>query len=118
MMADFISAMPLGPKGPATICHMRTFARGALTLVVLTEIPVNPGKSITNCFELLATDVVRRLKLDAGEVHFYEHYTPDSYPGAGSERWARVHLIWDGIRFIAPEWEHLPPERARELGIA
>jgi hypothetical protein len=85
-------------------------------VVMLTELPDNPGASVTNAFECIATEVLPMVVLLAcGEscspesVIWIEHYArAEGSPLA--ESWDRVRLQWNGVRYHSPErepWERM-----------
>lgn len=71
--------------------------RDGRTAVIATEVADNPGTSVTNAFELLATDVCARFTIDPRRLVWIEHY---GYPVAACPTEARG---FDMVRFtIAP----------------
>src|SRR5437763_13794637 len=62
-------------------CHLRVLRGKLQALVVATEIPTNPGKSVTNTVAYIATLAVKQFGLDPKQTLFIEHYTPESYEG-------------------------------------
>src|SRR6266568_4896640 len=60
-----------------TQCHLliwKEFPEASRVLVMATEIAENPGISITNSSEAMATEVVKRFKLNPEDTRFIEHY--------------------------------------------
>ena len=71
--------------------------RDGRTAVIATEVADNPGTSVTNAFELLATDVCAWFAIDPRRLVWIEHY---GYPAAACPTEARGY---DYVRFtIAP----------------
>jgi hypothetical protein len=57
-----------GHWGYTSRCHIRVWrGRGTLSVVMATELPDNPGTSITNAAERLAAEVWERVLSDARE---------------------------------------------------
>jgi hypothetical protein len=78
---------------------------------VFTEMPDNPGTSVTNFIERLATMVYydRLAGLEPQRLHVLERYPSDE---RHDERVDFVNLRWDGQRFIAPKWRPFAHMRA------
>jgi hypothetical protein len=82
--------------------------------VVLTELPDNPGTSVTNCVQQLATQLLPQVAqfsrpdpIDPRAILWLEHYDrspQNSFP----ETWDLVHLDWDGARYHSPRWQPWP----------
>jgi hypothetical protein len=96
------------------ICGVSIHRRLGYLLVVLTELRSNPGLSVTNCIEDLATDIAGWLVEngtieDATLIQWIEHYEPDlgRAPPWNAETWDRVTMVWDGSRFSVPRWKPL-----------
>jgi hypothetical protein len=96
------------------ICGVSIHRHLGYLFVVLTELRTNPGLSVTNCYEDLATDIARglvecRAIEDATLIQWIEHYEPDSRraPPFAAETWDRVTMDWDGSRFAYPRWKPL-----------
>lgn len=98
------------PNGRAAHCALR-LVQGSLNriVVVATELRSNPGMSITNAVETLATQVVRRFELDVMNLVWIEHYT---YPISGNPLVLRTYdrvefrsrLPGGDPAFIGPQW--------------
>ncbi len=68
--------MDIFPVGTLTFtshCHLHILRNDQETLVIATEVSTNPGTSITNATEIIATDVVKRWQLDPRKTRFIEH---------------------------------------------
>jgi len=62
-------------------------------VVIAIELPDNPGVSVTNFAELLATMVCHRFGINPVKLVWIEHYPPDPCPicnGAGRQRGDRL----------------------------
>lgn len=97
--------------------------------VIVTELPKNPGMSVTNAAEYVADEVCARFGIHPEELVLIEHYPeqPDH-----EEMFALVDFAnqqpesenplrfkpWNGresIRFGKPHWKHLTKAQALEL---
>jgi hypothetical protein len=76
--------------------------------VVLTELDDNPGTSVTNMIEHLATMVYHQfLKgIPVENITWIEHYPKTSF----GETFDRVFLHWNGEIFSNPKWERIKEE--------
>ncbi|MFA5790643.1 MAG: hypothetical protein WC976_06255 [Caldisericia bacterium] len=100
-------------------------------IVVLTELPDNPGTSVTNYVEGIATAVVHELlpNFPVYKIKWVEHY-PDTAalpPVLGRETFDRVELEWDGgraaaehvawrnLNFYNPKWSPMDKEEVRKI---
>lgn len=101
-------------------------------IVVLHELACNPGTSITNAADMVATDILRGLiengwVSDPEMVTWIEHY-PSSFQldalqpdGACiADTWDLVEFVWDAVamKYRSPTWKpfseavNLPPKSA------
>ena len=91
-----------------------------LVIVILTQIAENQGKSITNAFERIATEIVRQKRLNPHRVLWIEHY-PDRNKGGGKnsildESYSLVSLDWVALKIArAPGWNHITREWLEQL---
>jgi hypothetical protein len=60
-------------------CHLQVYRDGDIAVVVATELEDNPGASITNSFEYLATGVWQKLGVTFEQTTWIEHYCSESY---------------------------------------
>jgi hypothetical protein len=110
-------------NGSFGICGVEVFRRRGRLTVVFTELHDNPGLSVTNCYEYLATDIVIGL-IEEGmieeptTVRWIEHY--EAWPARGRlwarDTWDEVTLDWDGTQFHTPTWRKLKGKRSPRLG--
>ena len=72
-------------------CRLRIYEHEPHTVVLLTELPDNPGISVTNWAAELATEIAAQYKLDLGRTLWIEHY-----PAAGEhpEHFDRIRFDW------------------------
>lgn len=103
----------LGRRGR---CYLQVFeARGSLPLAIACEVPDNPGPSITNAAEDLATQVWQQLLPHAREgIRFVECYVDPPHAdragdagGAPAARFDEVLFRLDHDRLHSPRWRHL-----------
>jgi len=104
-------------RQPAT-CHLRVLRRETHTVVIATEIPDNPGASVTNAASDLATKAVRDFSLNPRRTQFIEHYTPDSYGERNPhdpETYDEVTFTWADTTATNPTWRRLQPHEIAEF---
>ncbi len=74
------------------LCHIRVYEQpGQLPVVIAGGLDDNPGTSITNAVEMLATAVQHRLFTDGREFHLIEHYR-DGIDGRPAPTYSLVHF--------------------------
>ncbi|MFA5790690.1 MAG: hypothetical protein WC976_06490 [Caldisericia bacterium] len=93
-------------------------------IVVLTELPDNPGTSVTNFAEGIASAVVRDLLPEAlaYAIKWVEHY-PSESRGGDEETFDNIEMEWDGGRgyverpgnFHNPKWSPMAKEEAAKI---
>ena len=64
--------------GATATCGLHIVREGTQLVVVLTELPDNPGMSVTNAAEEIASQVRREFGLDPDQTRWIEHY-PERY---------------------------------------
>ncbi len=106
--------IPTGTLRFASHCHLRILQNDQETLVIATEVNTNPGTSLTNAAEIIATNVVKRWQLDPTRTRFIEHYTPESFEGA-DEEYKEVRFTWISQQADDPEWRMLSPQEVAAL---
>lgn len=93
------------------ICWMRAFHTSLGIVAVFSELPTNPGLSVTNGAE----DIVQAclpFGIHPDEAIFLEHYAPFSYNSpAEDHRFARIRLTDKG----RVSWEHFPTQTVVQL---
>jgi hypothetical protein len=86
------------PRGRPATCWLRIYAGEGIHTVILGEHRHNPGISVTNAMETLATTVATTYDLDPATTVWFEHYPPASY--------TRVRFSRDDAgRFHIPCWD-------------
>jgi len=87
-------------------CGLKIVREGDRVTVTLTELPDNPGTSVTNCVEEIATQVyhtfLKGTPID--KIRWIEHYPPR---GEWEETFDEVTFDWDGETFSHPRWRRL-----------
>lgn len=71
----FTYPMPAGFKQP--FCWIRVYELNNKFVVIATELKENPGMSVTNAVEIVASQVVAKLEIDPRKATFFEHYNYD-----------------------------------------
>lgn len=97
-------------------CGVTIIDENGKKTVVLTELPDNPGTSITNFVEGIATLVHNQFLPDTPpeSIRFIEHY-PSESRGGDDETFDLVILKWDGKQFRGPLWKPLPAEEVEKI---
>jgi hypothetical protein len=103
--------------GCASKCRIRIYRNGDKDIIIATELPDNPGTSVTNFAEHLAKLVVLKFKLNLCRLVWIEHYPADRLY---KENYSRVQFTLSvrddgGFEFSAPEWSHLTKEEVEKL---
>ncbi len=98
------------------VCHLRILQNRTTTIVIATELATNPGMSITNAAEVLASKIVKQFHLDPKNTRFIEHYGQESYDyEKGRERADTYDVItftWKDTTALQPVWR---PADAKEM---
>jgi len=96
-------------------CRLRIYNRRGGHLVVLTEVPNNPGQSITAASEVIATGLVKRYRLNPTTTRWIEHWPADTRDELSVASYALVEYTWlDGVA-SSPRWQGLSLERGEAL---
>jgi len=85
-------------------CDLHVYRDGDAAVVVASEREDNPGASITNTYEYLATGVWQKLGLPIDQVTWMEHYGAQSYGVRIDETFDWVTLERQGDRLVSPAW--------------
>lgn len=101
----------IGYHGCSSRCGLTLLECDGDLLVILSELPDNPGTSVTNSAAIIANalrgrrEIVRRHPV--GKVYFVEH-TWRSHTGE-ADTWDLVMFHWDSgtQRYSNPKWRHL-----------
>lgn len=101
------------------VCHLRIFQDKTGTIIIVTELATNPGLSITNAAEILASKIVKQFHLNPHTTRFIEHYGQESYElEEGRERadtFDEVIFSWQGKQAMDPEWRPVHTEEITNL---
>ena len=82
-------------------------------IVILRELAENPGASITNCYEAIATQIYNQYLAGTpiDNIVWIEHYNEESYADKSDETEMFDHVVlkWDAKtkRFYMPQWRHI-----------
>jgi hypothetical protein len=100
-------------------CHLQILQDKTTTIVIATELATNPGMSITNAAEVLASKVVRQFHLDPKTTRFIEHYGQESYDHEEGRKRAdtfdEITFSWNGTVATEPKWKPIKAEEATKL---
>jgi hypothetical protein len=97
-------------RGGEAVCGLRAYrdrAGDRPHLVVVTELPWNPGVSPSRVARRLRSNVCAALSLDAGCLHWFEHRPPAA---GGPERFLHVEFL-DGGGLHRSDWARAAVER-------
>ena len=113
---DYLVAY-MGPGWHGGVCHVhrRGVADGRV-LVICEQLPDNPGMSITNCVETLASQVCHMFSIEPERLVWVEHYGP----ALGITEFTRVTFGVEesGGVFGQPTWRTMKKADWKELGIS
>ncbi len=100
-----------------SLCHLRVLIQPPLrrAAFIATEIKGDPGQSITNAAEELATQLVAAFNMEPDQARFIEHYTPASYEGSHDTSYDEVTFTWQGKQARNPQWRRLQPHEIADL---
>ena len=85
------------------------------SLLVLTEIEDNPGTSVTNMAEHLATDICRKENISPQGLVVVEHYPARGTWVAETFDLVTFDFDWRQGRFTNPRWQRLDRDRYTAL---
>jgi hypothetical protein len=113
-ISDFTS-----PHHHHLLCRVRIFDRNPHPpVVVLTEIADNPGASVTNASEYIATQLRDRHPLLRSAAPIWiEHYNGESYTNGvfAPDRFGRIYFQFRRDSFIAPQWRPIAATELQEM---
>lgn len=97
-------------------CRLRLYDNEGSAIVIATELPDNPGMSITNAAELIATKAIGDFGLIPQHTRFIEHWKEQRTAGMHlPERWAELLFSWDGVTAHGARWRPLSKEEIEQL---
>lgn len=101
------------------MCKLEVYRKWKGVIIVATEMPNNPGQSITNTAETIATQFLRKYNISPQGMTWIEHYDEEQVKAGHiiAESFARVHFEFDWLacKFINPTWVYVSPETYRRL---
>jgi hypothetical protein len=134
LIEDYVHAFR-GPTGGRSACRVRLYwpgvaepgeAFGDAPVVIVSELPDNPGTSITNAIEQIAAEVMDAHLLAMGRAPvFVEHYPPRA-TGGRDETFDLVVFAHYEVREVirggiwhkeigSPTWSHLSRRQVEVL---
>lgn len=91
-------------RGRPGRCRIRVYhLASGMTVVIASELADNPGASVTDQAERLATAIRARFVEPGGAMVWIEHY-PALEKLEESEEFERVLFRWDGQGYEEPQW--------------
>ena len=90
-------------RGEVCRCDLLVYRNREAAVVIATERADNPGSSITQSYEHMATGVWQKLNLPIDHTLWIEHYRADFWLDV-DERIDFVHLEVEGARLVEPRW--------------
>jgi hypothetical protein len=129
LAGDFAEYHYFGLGGAPSTCGVcyafNDTAAGRAVACVVTELPDNPGTSVTNYAAQLATELYETLrdrmrvrKLQPDTIRFYECYPASRERGQmsiGRIDFTIVHRLERTV-FTAPSWQHIQTDTRGDLG--
>jgi hypothetical protein len=107
---DFTFSFRLPHHGVEARCQVQIYRQPGRAVVVVTELPDNPGVSVTNAAEYIATCILHDHALDPDTTIWVEHYHDRNRPGQHdplfAESWDLVTFNWD---YRTSPWQHRSP---------
>jgi hypothetical protein len=107
-----------GPQSHSSYCWLRVYTAPDQAVVIATEVADNPGISITNAVESLATQVAQRFAIPFDTLTWIEHY-PERIVNGGRltipESFDQVTFMQGPTGFDRPEWRHLQQSQVEAL---
>jgi hypothetical protein len=90
------------------------------TVVVISEAADNPGMSVTNASEDIATKIVQVFNIDPARTRWIEHYPQEAWRYHGREEikpatYDEVFYSWRGLEAREPNWRRIPLEEIEIL---
>ncbi|MBA3533876.1 MAG: hypothetical protein H0T73_18310 [Ardenticatenales bacterium] len=95
-------------------CWLRLYKRPEGMTVILSEVLGNPGPTVTEAIQRLATTLIDRFALNPHALTLLEHYPPDTL-GLPRGEYNCVALLWLSRRFVQPRWQPLDGGQVRRL---
>ena len=107
-----------GSRGCPSSCWLRLYQAPDRTVVIATEVDDNPGPSMTNMAEHLATEVTWTFGLSLDALVWIEHYPARRVVGGRPRLAASFDLVTftctpQGLR--APQWQRISQAEVEAL---
>lgn len=83
-------------------CNVHYGVINGISFICFEEIENNPGTSVTNMSEHLATQIVEMFKLTPGKCKFFETYPENKHREERS--FDEILYTWDGNKASHPHW--------------
>ncbi len=103
----------------AAQCRLRVFEQGDRAVVLATALPDQPGPSITEVAEVLATQVAEQYSLDPEQIVWIEHYPEAQRPEFGGElpggTFDLVEFTWEDSQAQRAVWSPLTREEVEVM---
>ncbi len=107
-----------GYHGCLSYCWLRCSTTPEQTIMIATEVNENPGTSITNMAERLATEVTRTFGLARDTLIWIEHYPARRVIGGRPrlpESFDRVTFTHTPQSFRSPQWRRISQAEVEAL---
>ena len=113
-VSDFSS-----PHRHYLLCRVRIFDRNPQPpVVILTELADNPGASVTNASEYIATELRQRHSLLRTAAPIWiEHYNGESYANGhfAPDRFGRIDFTFARDTYRNPQWRPVSASELQEM---
>lgn len=112
LVEDSVFSYP-GYHGCPSLCRLRIYepenTAASPWVVIASELPDNPGTSVTNACERIATEVWHKLERPDSGMVFVEHYPDRAFVGTKPLFAERYDIVW----FQTDLWHNLRAPRWR-----
>jgi hypothetical protein len=100
-----------------SVCLLRAFdVEDSPTVIIATELPHNPGTSVTNAAQDIAAQAYQWLERPVRGITLIEHYEQDGDARYAQERFAVVTFQHtEGGRVSGPDWRSVTKEEVERL---
>lgn len=97
-------------------CGLKIIQRADNTVVIVTELPDNPGTQITSFSSELAQQIAKTHNINPEELVYIEH-SPDMQSKLSfySESFYLVNFEIENGKFSSPQWEKFTKEQVDQL---
>jgi hypothetical protein len=114
---DIIYSYQPPAAGIEAKCQVRIYQTDAGATVLLTELADNPGMSITNASEEIASSLAARFALNPIITTWIEHYPSTAWRDERrrDETFDEITYTWQGQTASAPQWRRLTIEEVERM---